>query len=120
MGLFAPLTLAAHAVDNLIAALHDRPLTPLEFAYYGQGTTLGSRDALGLLTYPDDRPRGPIFRGRLAYSIREFAVWLVAFLLEIERRWPGSYFWLKGPHAMAKPAPAQPGATSLKEKLEHR
>lgn len=113
MGLFASLTLGAHAADNLSAAIQGRPQKPLRFAYYGQGITLGSIDALGLVTYPDDHPRGPIFRGRLAVWIREFAVRLVAFLLETERLLPGSYFWLKGPHTGKKSSHSQPRTANL-------
>lgn len=115
MGLFASLTLAAHAADNLSAAIQGSPLSPLSFAYYGQGITLGSKDAIGILTYPDDQVRGPIFRGRLAVWIREFAVWLVASLLETERLFPGVYAWLKYPQKGKKPAPQAANST---EQLE--
>ncbi len=118
MGLFASLTLAAHAADNLSAVIQGKLPEPLRFAYYGQGITLGSKDALGLLTYPDDQPRGPIFRGRLAVWIREFAVWLVGSLLEIERLWPGSYFWLKAPQAEKKLSRSQPKTTDGSEQID--
>jgi len=118
MGLFTALTLAAHAADNLVATLEGKPLKPLSFSYYGQGMTLGPSDAVGFLTYPDDQPRGPIFRGRLAVWIRGFAVWLVASLLEIERRWPGSYFWLRGPRPSKKSAASSHTATNLQKQLD--
>ncbi len=118
MGLFTSLTLAAHATDNLIETIQEKPLKKLSFAYYGQGITLGPKDAVGFITYPDDRPRGPVFRGKLAVWIRGFAVWLVAFLLEIERRRPGSYFWLKSPHAGKLPAQNQRNVSDLHKQIQ--
>jgi NADH dehydrogenase len=118
MGLFASLTLAAHAANNLIAALHNQPLKLLSYSYYGQGISLGPEDAVGYLTFPDDRPRGPVFRGKLAVSIRGFAVWLVASLLEIERRRPGSYVWLKGPRARKNHVSGQRNAANLRGQLD--
>ena len=118
MGLFAALTLAAHAADNLIATIYSMPMKPLSFSYYGQGMTLGPEDAVGYLTYPDDRPRGPVFRGKLAVWIRGFAVWLVASLLEIERRRPGSYFWLRGPRPGKNSVRSQRSPRKLQEQLD--
>ncbi len=120
MSLFTALTEGAHVADNLCATLEGKPQKPLRFAYYGQGVTLGPQDAVGFLTYPDDQPHGPIFRGRLAVRIRNFAVWLVGTLLETERRWPGFYFWLgQGPYAAAKRAESQRTASSLPAQLDH-
>jgi hypothetical protein len=45
-------------------------------------------------------PRRPVFTGRVGYRVREIVLSFLAFLPQLERRWPGSYFWLgKGRYA---------------------
>jgi NADH dehydrogenase len=92
MSLLAAVTRGAHAAENIAAALQGRPLTPLRMVYYGQGIALGQRDAVGFAAFPDDRPHGPILRGRKAAATRNFFVGLLFSLLGLERRWPGFFF----------------------------
>jgi NADH dehydrogenase len=105
MSLLTAITMAAHAADNLSRQLKGREQKPLSFAYYGQGIAMGPDGAVGFAGYPADDPIGPIVRGRLAVWIRAFFVWLIFYFLEVERRWPGFYFWLgKGRYAAARRA----------------
>jgi NADH dehydrogenase FAD-containing subunit len=94
MSLFTALVRGAHAADNLAAHLKGKPQNPLSFAYYGQGIAMGPKDAVGFLGFPSDKPVGPILRGKLAVHVRNFFVWLIFYFLVIERRFPGTFFWL--------------------------
>ena len=103
MSLLTAVTMGAHAADNLSRRLKAKEQKPLSFAYYGQGIALGPNDAIGFNAFPTDKPVGPIFRGRLAVGIRAFFVWLILYILDVERRWPGFYFWMgKGRYAAVK------------------
>ena len=114
MSLLTAVTMAAHAADNLSHHLKGKAQRPLSFAYYGQGIALGPNDAVGFNAFPADKPIGPIFRGRLAVWIRAFFVWLILYILEVERRWPGFYFWLgQGRYAATKRAARQPRPSEL-------
>lgn len=105
MGLLPALTMGAHAADNLVALLKGQPQKPLSFAYYGQGIAMGPGDAVGFAGYPAEAVVGPILRGRLGVWVRNFFVWLLFFILDVERRWPGFYFWLgKGRYAAQRRA----------------
>lgn len=96
MALFPALVTGAHVADNLTRLIRGRAQRPLGFSYYGQGIALGRRDAVGFATYPDDQPVGPLVTGRLGLIVRNFFVWLLLFMLQIERRLPGFFFWLGG------------------------
>jgi len=96
MALFPALVSGAHVADNLSRAIRGRTQKPLGFSYYGQGIALGRRDAVGFATYPDDEPIGPLLTGRLGLVVRNFFVWLLLFMLQVERRLPGFFFWLGG------------------------
>ena len=85
--------LGAHGADCLSATLRGRAPRPLSFAYLGQGIALGPHNAIGFNNYPDDRPRGPYFTGRLGYEVREFFVRYLAAVAGIERLRPGLYAW---------------------------
>jgi NADH dehydrogenase FAD-containing subunit len=93
MAAYTAAILGAHAADCLSDALRGRAPRPLSFAYLGQGIALGRHDAVGFNDYPDDEPKGPVFRGGLAVQIREFFVRLLADAARQERRLPGSFFW---------------------------
>ncbi len=96
MALFPALVSGAHVADNLTRLIRGRAQRPLGFSYYGQGIALGRRDAVGFATYPDDQPVGPLVTGRLGLIVRNFFVWLLLFMLQVERRLPGFFFWLGG------------------------
>ena len=66
MSLLTAITGGAHAADNISALLRGRELSPLSFAHYGQAISMGPNDAVGFLGYPDDKARGPIYRGQTA------------------------------------------------------
>src|SRR5512135_2504898 len=83
----------AHAADCLSNAINGKPQKPLTFAYIGQGIALGRHESVGFNNYPDDKPKEPIFTGRLGVRGREFFVDLLARLPGIERRLPGLHFW---------------------------
>lgn len=117
MGLLPALTMGAQAADNLAALLKGKQQNPLSFAYYGQAIAMGPNDAVGFAGYPAEAVIGPIYRGRLGVWIRNFFVWLLFAILEVERRLPGFYFWLgKGRYAAQKRAAAQSVPSELMTK----
>ena len=93
MSLFTALVSGAQAADNIVAELKGKLPRPLSYAWYGQGIALGLDDAIGFATYPADVAWRLIFRRRLAVRVRNFFVWLLGAMLEMERRRPGSFFW---------------------------
>jgi NADH dehydrogenase FAD-containing subunit len=89
---FTALVSGAHAADALLAQRGGRRLRPLSFSTFGQGIAIG-RGGVGFFSYPDDRQSLFIVKGRLARHIRNFFVWLVSYVLKLERRAPGLFFW---------------------------
>ena len=127
MSIFGAITGAAQAADNLVAQIKGKPQKPLSFVYYGQAIALGPNDAAGFASFPADEPLGPIYRGRLAVWLRAFFVWSLFYFLELERKFPGFYFWLgKDRYARLKRARAaegsraEPRATQMKASVEHK
>jgi len=103
MSLLTAVTRGAHAADNITAYLRGKQQSPLSFAYYGQGIAMGPNDAVGFLGFPDDKPRGPILRGKLAVTVRNFFVAFLLYFLELERHFPGFFYIVgKGRYAKAK------------------
>ena len=93
MSLFTALVTAAHTADNLARRLKGKRERPLGFSTYGQGIAIGQHDAIGFNTYPNDKPIGPLITGKTGLIIRNFFVRLLLNMLEIERQWPGFFFW---------------------------
>lgn len=93
MSVFVALVTGAHAADNLTKVLHGKAQQPFGFVYYGQGIALGRKDAIGFMTYPYDKPIGPLYTGMLGLRARNLFVWLLHKLLLLEKRIPGSFFW---------------------------
>jgi NADH:ubiquinone reductase (H+-translocating) len=77
----------------ILAQKSRRQLSPFSFSTFGQGVAIG-RGGVGFFSYPDDKQRWFIVRGRTARYIRNFFVWLVCYVLKVERRFPGFFFWL--------------------------
>jgi NADH:ubiquinone reductase (H+-translocating) len=90
---FAALVSGAYAADSIAAQTAGRPLRPFSFSTFGQGVAIG-RSGVGFTTYPDDDRGYFLLTGRAAFAVRNFFVWLLLFLLKMERRHPGSFFWL--------------------------
>src|SRR5262249_44164432 len=89
---FAALVSGAYAADVIVAERRGRPMRPFSFSTFGQGGAIG-HDGVGFLTYPDDRQRLFILTGGTARRVRDFFVWLVSYVLKLERRFPGFFFW---------------------------
>ncbi|UCG26194.1 MAG: FAD-dependent oxidoreductase [Chloroflexota bacterium] len=105
MALFPALVTGAHVADNLSRMIHSQEQRPLGFSYYGQGIALGRHDAVGFATFPKDDPIGPLLTGRLVLVVRNCIVWLMLFLLAVERRRPGFFFWLGGRRGRERAGP---------------
>ncbi len=93
MSLFTALVSGAQVADNIAADLKGKLPRPLSFAWYGQGIALGPNDAVGFGTYPVDQAWRLVFRRGLAVRVRNFFVWYLGFVLEMERRFPGFFYW---------------------------
>jgi len=89
---FAALVSGAHAADVIAAQRVGRRLQPFSFSAFGQGVAIG-RGGVGFFSYPDERQAFFILKGRKARHVRNFFVWLVSYVLKLERRFPGSFFW---------------------------
>jgi NADH dehydrogenase len=94
MSLVTALVTGAHVADNISRLIKGQSQKPLGFSTYGQGIALGRNDAVGFNTFPNDRPVGPLVTGRAGLKLRNFFVWLLLFVLTLERYWPGFFFWL--------------------------
>ena len=94
ISVFTALVMGAHCADILSNEIKGRVPKPLAFSYFGQGIALGENNAVGFMTFPNDNPVGPIYRKRIACTIRNFFVWFVFVSLKIEKRMPGFFFWL--------------------------
>jgi NADH:ubiquinone reductase (H+-translocating) len=90
---FAALVSGAYAADVILAQRSRRRLPPFSFSTFGQGVAIG-RGGVGFFSYPNDQQRWFIVKGRAARYIRNFFVWLVCYVLKVERRFPGFFFWL--------------------------
>ena len=93
MSLFTALITGAQAAENIAAEIKGKPQQPLSFDWQGQGIALGPNDAVGFSTYPADVAWRLIFRRKAAVRIRNFFVWVLSAMLEMERRFPGSFYW---------------------------
>jgi len=93
MSLFTALVTGAQAAENIAAEIKGKAPHLLSFEWYGQGIALGPQDAVGFSTYPADVAWNLIFRRKVAVNIRNFFIWYLGTVLEMERRIPGSFFW---------------------------
>ncbi|SDA57887.1 NAD(P)/FAD-dependent oxidoreductase [Mesorhizobium qingshengii] len=89
---FSALVSGAYAADAILANRAKRRIRPFSFSTFGQGIAIG-RSGVGFFSYPDDRQALFIVKGQTARQIRNFFVWLVSYVLTLERRMPGSFFW---------------------------
>jgi len=89
---FAALASGAYAADAIIALRQNQRPPPFSFSTFGQGIAIG-RGGVGFFSYPDDRQRLFIVSGKTARHIRNFFVWLVSYVLKVERKIPGFFFW---------------------------
>ena len=114
MSVWFAQTTGAHAADNLSRLLRNKPQKPFGYSTQGQCIALGPNNGVGFGNYPNDRPVGPIIRGKFAVPQRAMVLNSLMFLFELERRWPGSFVWPgKGRHAAIIPA------SNLKSKSQH-
>lgn len=115
MSLFTALVSGAQAAENIAATMQRKEQQPLSFVWYGQGVALGPNDAVGFGTYPNDQASGPIFRHKLAVRIRNFFVGFLVTVLELERRFPGFFYWGgKGRYAQQKALAARQSPETLR------
>jgi NADH dehydrogenase len=90
---FVALATGAYAADAVAAQRRGRTMAPFAFSTFGQGIAVG-RGGVGFFSYPDDQQRFFIVTNKTARHIRNFFVWLVCAVLKMERKMPGSFFWL--------------------------
>ncbi len=110
MAAYTATITGAHAADCLYNAIIGASLKPLNFAYLGQGITLGRSEAVAFNNFPDDQPKWPILTGQVAIYGREFFVNLLADFPKIERRLPGLRFWpIRGKAKIEAGQNVQPG-----------
>jgi NADH dehydrogenase len=105
MSAFMACIMGAAGADSLAATLQGKTPKPFSFVYMGQGIALGHGNAIGFGNGPNDVPKAPYFTGRAGYAIREFFVNFLAGAPLLERRFPGSFWWMgKGRYQRLKAA----------------
>jgi NADH dehydrogenase FAD-containing subunit len=95
MGCVTALPMGAHVAANLRALLNGQPQQAFRFGYPGQCISLGRHDALVQLTRRDDDMRERIITGRVGALVKEFICRYTWTILQIERRLPGLYTYLR-------------------------
>lgn len=93
MSAFTALIMGAYGADSLSADLQGKELKPFNFAYLGQGIALGRNNAIGFGSSADDIPHAPFFKGRSGYIIRNSLLRYFGVLFDIERMFPGAFWW---------------------------
>jgi NADH dehydrogenase FAD-containing subunit len=93
MSAFFALTTGAHVADTIARMHADKRARPFGFWTYGQAIAVGE-EAVGFATIPYDRQAGPVYRGRTAFRLRSFFVWVLVRLIGLQRRFPFLPFWL--------------------------
>jgi NADH dehydrogenase FAD-containing subunit len=89
---FAALVSGAHAADVITAEESKQQLQPFSFSTFGQGVAIG-RGGVGFFSYPDDKQKLFILKGRTARRVRNFFVWFATYTLRLERKFPGFFLW---------------------------
>jgi NADH dehydrogenase FAD-containing subunit len=89
---FAALVSGAHAADVIAAQRSKQQLQPFSFSTFGQGVAIG-RGGVGFFSYPDDKQKLFILKGKVARQVRNFFVWFATYTLRLERKFPGFFFW---------------------------
>lgn len=94
MSAFTALIMGAYGADSLSADLLGKEIKPFNFAYLGQGIALGRKNAIGFGSSADDIPHAPFFKGRSGYIIRGSLLRYFGILFDIERVFPGAFWWV--------------------------
>jgi NADH dehydrogenase len=89
---FTAAVSGAYAADVIIAKRAKRQLLPFSYSAFGQGVAIGRR-GVGFFSYPDDKQTLFILKGRPARHVRNFFVAFFIYVLRVERRLPGFFFW---------------------------
>lgn len=87
--------MAAHAADNIVAALNGKAEHPFSFGYGGRCISLGRKAGLVQLVQRDDTPIERIITGRTGALIKEIICRYAFNMLRAERYFPGLYMWMK-------------------------
>ncbi|HSU48239.1 MAG TPA: FAD-dependent oxidoreductase [Arthrobacter sp.] len=107
MSCASALPLGAHAADNIIARLENRPPATLSVGYMIRCISLGRRSGLIQAVTADDRPRRFAVRGRLAGLAKEQVCRLTLSWIRGEMRRSGSFAWPKGPQPVDVAVPLE-------------
>lgn len=90
---FAAVCSGAYVADTIQMQPAGRRPDPFSFSTFGQGIAVG-RGGVGFSSYPDDRQGWIFLTGGAARSVRNFFVWFLSYVLKLERKRPGFFFWL--------------------------
>lgn len=93
MSAFVAVASGAYVADAILMhATKQRP-EPFSFSTFGQGIAIG-KGGVGFSSYPDDKQGRIFLTGHTARVVRNFFVWFLSYVLKLERRMPGFFFWL--------------------------
>lgn len=90
------MPMGAHGADNIISRLNNDVQQPLQFAYALECISLGRHDALVQFVEADDTPKDKIVTGRKGAWIKELICRYTIWSLQLEKRFPGIYWYPKG------------------------
>lgn len=91
------MPMAAHAADNIVAAVRGEAETPFDLRDTGVCVSLGRADAV-IQSYAEGRaPEGPVLTGRVAVWLKEMIVRYTTWSLRLEASQRVAYRWLRGP-----------------------
>ncbi|GAB3845004.1 FAD-dependent oxidoreductase [Micromonospora andamanensis] len=85
--------LGAHAADTVLRRIAGAEPEPINIGFFGQCIGLGRRAATAQIAGRDDTANGFYLGGRLAATVKEYAIRSMLKELAREAREPGSYRW---------------------------
>ncbi len=90
---FVAVTTGAYVADAILMLKNKLRPRPFSFSTFGQGIAIG-RGGVGFSSYPDDKQGWIFLTGGTARRVRNFFVWFLSYVLKLERKMPGFFFWL--------------------------
>jgi len=99
------MPMGAHGADNVSHYLNGDAQEAFQFAYMLQCISLGRRDGLVEFMQPDDTPKGNIITGRRGAWVKEIICRYTIWSLQLEKRFPGMYWYPKGVEAVGQVTP---------------
>lgn len=89
------MPMGAHGADNIAALMLSEAQTPFGFQYVLQCISLGRNAGLVQLVGGADQPKERIITGKAGAFVKELICRFTIWGIQLEKRFTGSYYWLK-------------------------